>query len=309
MFPNLHDLVQFVPLGLAIGAVYGVSGVGIVVLFQTTGVLNFAYGAIGALGAFLAWELMNNTSWCPDWLGYLVCVAFGGAFTLLYGLVFGPVFAARDPLVKAAATLGLMLMVLAFISWVWPVNQVRSVSLPSDRWHNYGYQIGEVRISWTQILALAFAVGLTAWTSAFLRLTKLGTAMRALADDREIAATLGVPVRRVEAYAWLVSGLVCGAVGLLLPSLLYSLEAVTLTFLVISVLAAALIGRLRSLWVTLAAALVIGIFESCLQAFSTWPTLDQPVAQYRAMAPFVLAIVALLLFARGRVVSLSRVER
>ena len=304
--PSLHDLAQYVPLGVALGALYGVSGVGMVVLYRTTGVLNLAYGAIGALGAFLSWELINQTSWCPDWLAYLICVAFGGVVTLLYGLVFGPVFAARDPLVKAAATLGLTLILLAIMSWAWPASAARSLPLPSDLWHNFGYQIGDVRVSWTQLIALTFAVVVTAGTSAFLRLTKLGTAMRAHADDREITATLGVPVRRVEASAWLVSGLVCGAVGLLLPSLFYSLDAVTLTFFVISALAAALIGRLQSLWVTLFAALVIGVVEACLSAFATWPTQNQPLSQYRAMTPFVLAIVALLWLSRRRVVTLAR---
>lgn len=306
MLPSLHDLVQFVPLGMAVGAVYGVSGVGIVVLYRTTGVLNFAYGAIGALGVFIAFELINHTSWCPDWLAYLACVAFGGVVTLAYGLVFGPAFAARDPLVKAAATLGLTLILLATMSWIWPVNEVRLVPLPSDTWHHFGYQIGDVRVSWTKIIALGFAVAVTAGTTAFLRLTKLGTAMRSLANDREITATLGVPVRRVEASAWLGSGLVCGAAGLLLSALLTSLEAVTLTFVVISAFAAALIGRLSSLWVTLIAALVIGVVESCLQAFTLWPTESQPLAQYRAMTPFVLAIVALLLLARRREVTVSR---
>ena len=70
--------------------------------------------------------------------------------------------------------------------------------------------------------------------------------MRALANDREITATLGVPVRRVEAAAWLGSGLLAGAAGLLLSNLV-GLDAATLTFLVISSLAAALIARLRSL--------------------------------------------------------------
>ena len=128
-------------------------------------------------------------------------------------------FAARDPLVKAAATLGLTLILLAIMSWVWPANEVTPVPLPSDDWHNFGYQIGDVRVSWTEIIALIFAFGVTAWTSAFLRYTKLGTAYRAVANDREITATLGVPVRRVEASAWLVSGLVCGASGLLLAGL------------------------------------------------------------------------------------------
>jgi branched-chain amino acid transport system permease protein len=307
--PSLHDLAQYVPLGVALGAVYGVSGVGIVVLYRTTGVLNLAYGAIGALGAFVAWALINSTTWCPDWLAYVVCVAFGGIATLLYGLVFGPVFATRDPLVKATATLGLALIFLAIMSWVWPASQAKSLTLPSNNWHNFGYQVGDVRVSWTQIITLAFAFLVTAGTALFLRLTKLGTAMRALASDREITATLGVPVRRVEASAWLGSGIVCGIVGLLLPSLLFSLEAVSLTFLVISVLAAALIGRLESLWVTLFAALVIGVVESCLSAFATWPTQDQPLSQYRAMTPFVLAIIALLWLSRKRVVTLARAEQ
>jgi len=308
MLPTLHDLVQFVPLGLAVGAVYGVSGVGIVVLYRTTGVLNFAYGAIGALGVFIAFDLINKTSWCPNWLAYVVAVLVGGGLTLAYGLVFGPVFAARDPLVKSAATLGLTLILLAIMSWRWPANEVRAVQLPSDGWHNFGYQIGDVRISWTKIIALMFAFGLTAFTAAFLRYTKLGTAYRAVASDREITATLGVPVRRVETSAWLVSGFVCGASGLLLSGLINSLEAVTLTFLVISSLAAALIGRLQSLWVTLFAALLIGVVESCLQAFSLWPTESQPLAQYRAMTPFVLAIVALLVLGRRRELTLSRAD-
>jgi len=306
MFPTLHDLVQFVPLGLAVGAVYGVSGVGIVVLYRTTGVLNFAYGAIGALGVFVAFDLINRTSWCPDWLAYLACIVVGGVVTLAYGVVFGPLFSARDPLVKSAATLGLTLILLAIMSWRWPANDVRAVQLPSDNWHNYGYQIGDVRVSWTKIIALLFALGITAWTTAFLRYTKLGTAYRAVASDREITATLGVPIRRIESSAWLISGFVCGASGLLLSGLLNSLEVVTLTFLVISSLAAALIGRLQSLWVTLLAALAIGVIESCLQAFALWPTENQPLAQYRAMTPFVIAIVALLILGRRRELSFAR---
>ena len=95
-------------------------------------------------------------------------------------------------------------------------------------------------------------------------MTKLGTAMRALANDREITATLGVPVRRVEAVAWFGSGIFCGMAGLLLPDLLTSLDYSALTFLVISALAAALIGRLRSLWMTLFGGLAVGVFQAVL---------------------------------------------
>ena len=150
-----------------------------------------------------------------------------------------------------------------------------------------------MRVSWTQIIGVVFPIVVTAGTAVFLRVTKIGTAMRALANDREITAMLGVPVRRVEAAAWFGSGLVCGMAGLLLSNLV-GLDIVGLTFLVIPALAAALIGQLRSLWVTLAAGFVIGLVQSCLTA------VQRAVAEYRTMTPFVLAIVALLWFARRR---------
>ncbi len=281
----MPDLKPFLVLGLALGGVFAMSGVGLVVLYRATGVLNLAYGAIGAMGALIAWSLLDSTG-TPEPVAYLVTIAFGGLATLVYGVVFGPPFAARDPLVKATATLGFLLILLGLMQWVY--GQVpHSITLPTSRWN---YQIGDVRVSWTQIIGLAFPILVTAGTAVFLRTTKLGTAMRSLANDREITAMLGVPVRRVEAAAWFGSGLVCGAAGLLLSNLV-GLTIVGLTFLVIPALAAALIGELRSLWITLAAGIVIGVVQSCLQAFSE-------LAEYRTLTPFVLAIVALLWFAR-----------
>src|SRR5262249_57263531 len=124
----------------------------------------------------------------------------------------------------------------------------RFLPLPSSEHH---YTIWGTAVSLTQIIAIGLAFAITVAVSVFLRATKLGTAIRALANDREITATLGVPVRQVEAAAWFGSGIFCGMAGLLLPDLLTSLDQSALTFLVISSLAAALIGRLRSLWMTL----------------------------------------------------------
>src|SRR3712207_3387025 len=98
------DLKPFVVLGLALGGVFALSGVGLVVLFRATGVVNLAYGAVGAFGALISWELINNVE-MNEWLAFLACVLFGGVVTLLYGYLFGPLLAQRDPLVKATATL------------------------------------------------------------------------------------------------------------------------------------------------------------------------------------------------------------
>jgi branched-chain amino acid transport system permease protein len=279
------DLKPFVVLGLALGGVFALSGVGLVVLFRATGVVNLAYGAVGAFGALITWELINNVE-MNEWLAFLACVLFGGVVTLLYGYLFGPLLAQRDPLVKATATLGLLLVLLGVSSWIWG-DDARSIVLPTT---SEGFTIGEVNVNYTQVLALVLCLVVTFGTAIFLQATKLGTAMRSLANDREITAMLGVPVRRVEAAAWLGCGLLSGLTGLLLSNLV-GLDMVGLTFLVIAALAAALIGQLRSLPVTLVAGLAIGIVQACATPYAS-------IGGYRAMTPFVFAIAALLWFAR-----------
>ena len=86
MFPSLVEFKPYIVTGLALGGVYALSGVGIVVLYRATGVLNLAFGAIGAMGALISWTLINHTAF-PDWASYLMCVVFGGLCTFAYGLV------------------------------------------------------------------------------------------------------------------------------------------------------------------------------------------------------------------------------
>ncbi len=295
--PSWQEFEPVIVSGLALGGVYALSGVGTVVLYQATGVVYLALGAVGAMGALIAWSITNAGG--PQWLAWLACVLFSGAITLGYGMLFGPPLARRGPLVKAVATLGLMLVLFGAMDLVWTSNggASRSIALPTD---NGGFSIGQVQVTWTQVIGLAAGIAIVALTTAFLRYTKLGTAMRAMANDREITATLGVPVRRVEAAAWLGCGLIAGVSGLLLADLV-ALDATTLTFLVISSLAAALIARLRSITMTFVAAIVIGLIHDLV-------TPVQSVTGYRDMTPFVLAAVALLVLSRHRVISLSREE-
>jgi branched-chain amino acid transport system permease protein len=291
--PSWEDFKPFIVTGLALGGVYALSGVGTVVLYRATGVLNLAFGAVGAMGAFISWSLIDRGT-VPDGIAFLICILFGGVVTLAYGLAFGPPLAARDPLVKATATLGLALILLGAMSWIWS-DKARSLNLPTT---NSSFEVGDVLVNWTQVIAFALGVAVAAGTAAFLRFTNVGTAMRALASDREITATLGVPVLRVEAIAWLFSGLLAGASGLLLANLI-GLDAATLTFLFISSLAATLIARLRSISVTLVAAIVVGLVSALVT-----PILE--ISQYRDMAPFVLATIALLWLSRHREISFER---
>jgi branched-chain amino acid transport system permease protein len=295
--PSWQEFQPFIVTGLALGGVYALSGVGLVVLYQATGVVYLALGAVGAMGALITYSLIS--AGLPHWLAWLVCLAFSGAVTLGYGMIFGPLLAKRDPLVKATATLGLLLIVFGLMDLIWATSsgRVRSLTLPTD---GSGFAVGNITVTWTQVVGLGVGVVITIGTAAFLRYTKLGTAMRAMANDREITATLGVPVRRVEAAAWLGCGVLAGIAGLLLADMV-ALDATTLTFLVISSLAAALIARLRSVVLTFVAALVVGLVQNMLVPI-------QALTNYSSMAPFVLAAVALLLLSRRRVIALSREE-
>ncbi len=297
--PSWQDFEPFIVSGLALGGVYALSGVGMVVLYQATGVVYLAFGAVGAMGALIAWSLINAHA--PGWVGWLAGVAFAALVTLGYGMVFGPALAKRDPLVKAVATLGLTLVLFGLMDLLWTTSggQSRAITLPTD---NGGFTVGQVQVDWTQVISLAVGIAITVLTVVFLRLSKLGTAMRAMANDREITATLGVPVRRVEAAAWLGCGVLAGLAGILLADLV-ALDATTLTFLVISSLAATLIARLRSITVTFVAAIVIGLVHDLL-------TPIQSLSNYRDLTPFALAAIALLVLSSGggQVLARSREE-
>ena len=291
--PSWTEFQPFLVVGLALGGVYALSGVGMVVLYRATGVLNLAFGAIGAFGALISWQLINSSG-VNQWLA---CLLFGGVVTLVYGMVFGPVLAPRDPLVKAAATLGLTLILLGAMDLLWPSSggESRSITLPTD---SSSFMLGGVQVTWTDVIGLAVGIAITVVTGVFLRVTKLGTAMRAMANDREITATLGVPVRRVEAAAWFGCGVLSGIAGVLLADLV-ALDPTTLTFLVISSLSAALIARLQSITVAFLAAIVVGVVDSML-------TPIQALTNYRDMTPFVLAAIGLLWVNRRRTISMSR---
>jgi branched-chain amino acid transport system permease protein len=294
--PSTTDLEQFLITGLSLGGVYALSGVGMVVLYRATGVLNLSFGAVGAMGALIAWQLINRSGF-DFWPAALISALFGGTITLAYGMVFGPALAHRDPLVKATATLGLTLILLGAMDLLWPSSggASRALTIPTD---NNTFQLGQISVTYTNVIALALGLVITIVTAAFLRFTKLGTAMRAIANDRDISAALGVPVRRVTAAAWFGCGVLSGIAGVLLADLV-ALDSTSLTFLVIFTLAATLIARLRSIVITFLAALVIGVVDAEL-------TPIQSVSNYRDMTPFVLAVIALLVLNRRRVITVGR---
>jgi branched-chain amino acid transport system permease protein len=297
--PSFNQLYPFLVLGVAFGAVYAVAATGLVVLYRTTGVLNFAFGAIGMFGVNVAWTLLDSQTWCPHWLAYLVPIILSIVISTAYGLWIAPLFSQREALVKTIGTLGLLLLILGIVYLRWQTQNARSFALPLKG--AFHFSIGRARLNGVHILALVFGIVMTVAVTIFLKATPLGTAMRAVANDRDVAALIGVPVRKVEAIAWATSGFICGVVSLITASLL-SFAVVGLTYIVISYLAAALIGRLKSLSVTFAAGMIIGIVENGLTAFNGKL---QFLSDNKTMAPFVICIIAMLWMGRKRTIVLG----
>ena len=233
--PGLGELWPYLIQGLAFGAVYAVTGTGLVVLYRTTGVVNLAFGAIGCLGAHIAWSLLGGSLTRPGPTGhgvkilaYPLLVAICAGITLLYGVWIAPKLSRRDPLVKALGMVGVALFLLGIMKDRWDSSKPRSLPFPTKT-----FKVGGSVVTTTQVLALAFAIVVVIGTNLYLKKTATGTAMRAIANDRDVSGLLGVPVRRVEALAWLGSGVICGCVYLMLPSLFKSIDQGTLTWFVI----------------------------------------------------------------------------
>ena len=302
--PGLGDLWPYLIQGLAFGAMYAVTGTGLVVLYRTTGVVNLAFGAIGAMGTHIAWQLMGGSLSKPeprvhgiDVLFYPALVLICALLTLLYGRVIAPRLSRRDPLAKALGMVGFALLLLGLMKERWDTSKPRNLSFPTDTFELFG-----AVVSTTQVLALALSIVVVVVVTFVLQKTKIGTAMRAVANDREVAAMLGVPVRQIESIAWFGSGVICGLVFLLLPNLFKSMDQGTLTWFVVGALGGAIIGQFRSLWITFAASIGIGVVESVLTPFDGNL---QFLADYRKTAPFVISVLAILWISRKRTVVLA----
>jgi branched-chain amino acid transport system permease protein len=302
--PGLSQLWPYVILGLAFGGVYAVTGTALVVLYRTTGVVNLAFGAIGALSCHVAWGLMGGSVKKPtprahgaQILAYPMVIVVAAGLTLLYGVWIAPMLARRDALVKSLGMVGVAMLLLGFMRTQWDSSKPRGLTLPTKV-----FKVGGTIVTSSQVASLVLALLVVLGVNLFLAKTATGTAMRAIANDRDVASLLGIPVRRVEAMAWLGSGVLCGIVFLLLPPLFKNLDQATMTWFIIGALGGAIVGQFKSLWITFIASVLIGVLESVLSPFEGNLLI---LAKMRRMVPFVVAVIAIVWISRKRTVVLA----
>lgn len=282
----LNVVGLFIVSGLAVGSLYGLGGIGLVVLYRATGVLNLAAGAIGAAAVMVAWQLVQWGVVPP--LAWALGLAVGPILATAYGRSIAPQMAWREPVVKAVASLGFAFVLLGLLSFLWS-DDPRKFELPTDK---AAVMILGLRVTVTRLLVVAMTIALVIGISAALDRTRIGLQMRALANNRRLSSLIGIPITRVETLAWAISGLLFGFTGLMFGDLV-RLEPAVITFLVIPCVAAAIAGRLQSLPDVLMGGLAMGVIESLLTLSDTFKTI-------RPIAPFAIAALVLLLMNKGR---------
>lgn len=276
----MPDFTPFLVSGLATAATYVLSAVGIVVLYRASGVVNFSQGALGALAAFISWSIVEQGG--PEPVAWCAGVFVSMLLAFLYGRLLAPRLAFSDPVMRAVATLSVALILLGIMGYVWG-ELPRRLRLPTD---TMSFELMGVRITATRAVAFALAVLATVTVMLFLARSRLGLQMRALANNRDLSAMLGVRVLRADGYAWVISGGLAGISGILLADL-QRLSGQTLTFAVIPAIAAAVIGRFSSLPATVAGGVAIGVCEALLTPVPV-------VGPFRTAVPFIFAVAALL---------------
>jgi branched-chain amino acid transport system permease protein len=278
----MSELWPFLISGVGTGSVYALSGVGLVVLYRSSGVLNFAFGALGAVAAYVAWTVLDFNG--PLLLAWLAGTSTAMLISLAYGRWIAPHLSERDSVIRSIGTLGLALMLMGLTEWLWGESP-RRLALPTD---NDALELGDVRLTYTRVMTLTLAVVMMSAVGLLLTKTRMGLKMRALANDRRLAAMLGISTLQVDTTVWLLSGAFAGVCGIFLGNLV-RLQATVLTFMVIPAFAAAILGRLHSLPATVAAGVAIGVLEALA-------ILVPELAPFRSATPFVVALLAILFF-------------
>ncbi|MGW0842954.1 branched-chain amino acid ABC transporter permease/ATP-binding protein [Streptomyces sp. NPDC002787] len=273
--------------GLSVGGAAALTGIGLIVTYRATGVLNFAHGAIAMVCAYLLRQFTVEWDW-PLWLGALVTLLLVAPAIglVLERFVFRPLAVlGGDPAQTLVASLGVFVLLVGGAALLW--GQGARADAPTlvsaDPWGQ-----------------LAVAVAVAAAVGAVLRSprgrtrppglwTRFGRELRAVVDDRSLAVLGGIDADRVAAAGWAFGSFTAGLTGVLLAPYV-RLDPYGMPLLVMEVVAVAVAARMRSLPVAVLVALGIGIAQSQLTRLhpSGWA---EPLLQAVGANLFVVALL------------------
>jgi branched-subunit amino acid ABC-type transport system permease component len=286
------DLAPFVVAGIVTGCIYAIAAMGLVLTYRTTGLFNFAHGAMGMVVAFGFYQL--RTEWgVPTAISILIALAIVAPLlgTVIDRLLFRSLEGSSQAS-KVVVTIGLLILLQQGAEIIYGTGSRRvEPFLPNGH-----INAGSVRIGYDQLIIVAAAFVVLGALTVFLRTTRMGVAMRAVVDNRDLVDLAGFKPERITTFTWALGCFLAGLAGILFAPLV-ELSPIALTLLVIKAYAAAILGRLVSLPLTLLGGIAVGVAEAVsLKLFDSNPEF---VNRLRPSLAFILLFGVLLLAKRG----------
>ncbi len=297
----MSEFISLLIAGVVSGSIYAISASGLVVTYNTTGIFNFAHGAMGMVLAYLFWQLWQG--WHLPAVVSFVLVLFVAAPLLgavVERVVMRPLYGASAN-IRLSVTLGLLLVLVALAGTIW--SQSNTYTVP-EFFSGDQVTLGGVSLTYEQIMTIGVAVLAAVVLRLFFKRTRTGVAMRAVVDDPGLASLAGAPSGRISSYAWMIGVMFAGLGGILLAPTITNMNIIVITELVIYGFAAAVVGRLRSLPMTFLGAMVLGIAESLAVGYVPSGQITDVVEAL----PMALLFIALLVIPEVRL-SIGRVAR
>ncbi|HLZ21319.1 MAG TPA: branched-chain amino acid ABC transporter permease [Ktedonobacterales bacterium] len=258
---TMTALLQVVLAGLVTGSLYGLLALGIVLIYRTTGVLNFAYGTIAAVCACFMYVLMTGPK-----LGFVPALLITLIFAVLLGMALERLFARpvlHAPIfTKVIATLALALVLQTLAQTIWPqLTQPVHFSSPFE---GRATRIGGVYISLVDVMVLVVTALIMIGLSLFLSRTRVGIALRATADNLAVARLMGVPAGTMFLLVWALSAVVAALTGILFASQQSQLDVQFMDPVLILAFVGAVLGGLESLPGALLGGILVGLADNVL---------------------------------------------
>jgi branched-chain amino acid transport system permease protein len=259
----MADFAQQVVSGLSSGGIYASVALALVIIYRSTGVVNFAQGEMATFTTFIAWTLIDHGLGYWGAFALTLLIAFVGGIAL-ERVVIRPVESA-PVLTVVILTIGLFIGLNGLMNWIWSA-QVRS--FPPDRpFPTRTIDVAGVAISLQDIGIIGVTLGLVLLLYLLFQHTKLGLALRASALDRESSRLVGVRVGWMLALGWGLAALLGAVAGLFTAAAFPPLDPNMMRAVLIYAFAAAVLGGLTSPAGAVVGGLALGVTLNLLSAY------------------------------------------
>jgi branched-chain amino acid transport system permease protein len=259
----MNAFLAYTFTGLFTGAAYAIAASGLVLTYTTTRVFNLAHGAISMVMAYVYWQLTHEAHLPSLAAIALILLVIAPAVGIVIERVMMRDLGDAPVSVSLVVTVGLFVLLIGLAQQFWPSDVGRNVP------QFFGFDavsIGTFRLSYHYILTIAVSIVVAAALYVLLNRTRMGTAMRASVDNKELLQLFGSSAHRVSMASWAIGSSLAALAGILLVSVV-QLNYYDLTFLVINAFAAAMFGRLQHLPLTYVGAIVLGLGQTYVQGY------------------------------------------